>query len=216
MNFTFRTALYLASSYALACAALSADTMVKLDNPGFEDGFNTGWSLWVAPDSLANNCHQELCSENPHSGVACLKLSTDQISRFCIGRKETFTVQAAERYRISVWVRGNAEFAPDSPGFLIRVRLQSQETPGAGAGSIDLLHIDLNGKVTRNAVPATGIAIPAQWTRVSSVIEIPTGTTKMDIGIFFWNATGSIYLDDFSLEKVDASTPLSEMTPPSK
>ena len=170
----------------------------------------------MAPDSQRNSCHQDICAENPHSGAACLKLSADEISRFSVGRKETFTVQAGERYRIRVWTRGNAEFAPNAPGFLIRVRLLSQPTPGANGGSIDLLHIGLDGKVTRNAVPSTGLAIPVQWTEVSSVVEIPDGVTKMDIGIFLWNATGSIYLDDFSLENVDASTPLSEVTPESK
>ena len=215
MKFAFRIALCLGFYFAPACAALRADTPVNLDNSGFEDGLNNGWSLWVAPDSQPDNCHQDICAENPHSGAACLKLSADQVSRFSVGRKETFTVQAGERYRISVWLRGNAEFAPNTPGFLIRVRLLSQATPANG-GSIDLLHIGLDGKVIRNAVPSTGPAIPVQWTEVSSVVEIPAGAAKIDVGIFLWNATGSIYLDDFSLEQVDASTPLSEVAPEGK
>ncbi|XHR30956.1 MAG: hypothetical protein ACFUZC_10395 [Chthoniobacteraceae bacterium] len=212
MNHRSKISLYLALTAVLTSVALCADTPVALVNPGFEDPFKNGWDLWISPDSLPNNCHCEVTTETPHSGSACLKLSADAISRFSAGRKEVFPVQAAERYRIGIWVRGDAEFANSSAVFLVRITL----APAISGSGSDLLHIGLDGKITRNADPYTNAPLSAQWKRVTAVFEIPATAQKMGIGVFLWNAKGNIYIDDFTLEKVDAATPLSEMTSRSK
>lgn len=198
------------SSLTICSIPLRAQTPVELSNPGFEEEISEGWGLWIAPESTDSDCHSELSSENPHSGKACLKLSSESYSRFSIGRKETFPVQTGERYRISFWLRGNAEFAPSNPGFLIRVLL-SPVVSGVNGSDTELLHINLNGEINLHTPPSSGPDIPPKWTQVSSVFEIPDGAIKMTVAIFMWKAKGEVFIDDFAIEKVGSETPLSKI-----
>jgi len=197
---------------ALSCITSQAQTPIPLNNSGFENGAEEGWSIWVPSDSKEVNCHRALSNENPHSVAACLKLTADEISRFCVGPKQGFSVQAGERCRIGFWIRGKAEVAPGSPGFLARIQL-SPVNSGNGTAGNGLYHLGLDGKVKVGVAANYSPGIPAQWTHVSGTIEIPEGVTKMGFGLFMVQAKGEAFLDDVSLEKMDASAPLSEVIP---
>ena len=195
---------------AVSCITAQAQTPLTPANPGFENGAEEGWSMWVPSDSKEVNCHRALSKENPHSGAACLKLTADQFSRFSVSPKQTFSVQSGERYRISFWIRGMAEIAANNPGFIARITL-SPTSPGIGGNGTDLYNLSLDGKLKVNGVPSYTSGIPSLWTRVSSVIGIPDGVNKMSLGLFMVQAKGDVFLDDVSVEKVDSNTPLSEI-----
>ena len=50
--------------------------------------------------------------------------------------------------------------------------------------------------------------LPADWTHLEAVIEIPQGIDSMGPVLYIWKAKGALYVDDFTFEKVDSSTPL--------
>ncbi len=61
--------------------------------------------------------------------------------------------------------------------------------------------------VSRNTPPdPVSKTFPTNWTQISAVVEIPPGVDAMGPGLFCWRTKGAIYADDFSIEKVDAST----------
>jgi hypothetical protein len=194
----------------LSCATLQAQTSNLVNNPGFETSIEESWGSWVAPESKTENCRYAISNENPHSGTACMKLTADDFSRFCVGPKQSYEVQAGERYRIGFWIRGNAETAPKASGFAVRLTV-SPVVPGLDGSGHDLVYIGLDGKVKINSAPVSATTIPSQWTHVSGVIAIPDGVNKITFGLFMIQARGDVCLDDVSVEKVDASTPLSEI-----
>jgi hypothetical protein len=85
------------------------------------------------------------------------------------------------------------------------------------------LFITPGNRVTRGISPAPGDPvtehIPTEWTQIEAVVEIPQGVDGMGPSLFDWWGKGTIYADDFSVEKVDASTPATPLwqkdgTPP--
>jgi hypothetical protein len=51
-------------------------------------------------------------------------------------------------------------------------------------------------------------AIPVEWTHMEAVVKVPAGVGFMTPELFFWRAKGSLYVDDFTFQKVDSTTPL--------
>ena len=51
-------------------------------------------------------------------------------------------------------------------------------------------------------------------TTPSLVVKVPAGVDHLVPTLFFWKAKGSLYVDDFSLQKVDPATPLSATASP--
>ncbi len=183
-------------------AASGEEPKSLVENGGFEQG-STGWSLFVPAESKEKNCRFSISSDAPHSGGHCMKMEADNYARFAVGLGN-FSAQPGERYRVSAWVRGNAESQPGTAGFVIRLTLRKDGKDAQGGH----LFIGMDGRVTRNEAPESAPAFPAQWTKVEAVVEIPGGVDAFGPGLFFWSAKGSVYLDDIAVVKVDAATPL--------
>ena len=190
----------------LAIPAVAADSV--LTNGGFENGI-AGWGIWVPDESKASNCRFDVVGDNPHSGVNCARLQSDDYGRFSVGCP-TIPVQAGERYHVSVWVRADpaALVREKAPGFVIRLYLGQGNTDAAGGH----LFIGPGNRVSRNT-PADPVAetLPTTWTRIDAVVEIPAGVDMMGPGLFSWWTKGILFADDFSIEKVDASTALTPL-----
>jgi hypothetical protein len=184
--------------------APTAPAASLISNGGFEDGI-TGWGTYVPDESKAANCRFDVATDSPHSGASCARLQTDDFGRFSVGCG-LIPVQPGEHYHVSVWIRaGNlAEVRPKAPGFVIRLHLSQSGSDAAGGH----LFIAPGNRVTRD-VPADPVSdsLPTTWTQIEAVIEIPQGVDSMGPGIFSWWTKGIVYADDFSIEKVDASTP---------
>ena len=55
------------------------------------------------------------------------------------------------------------------------------------------------------------VGLPKAWTQIKAVIEIPSGVDSILPALFSWWTKGALYADDFSIEKVDASTPVTPL-----
>lgn len=209
MKHVFRARLRLILLLALSCAAIhnaAADSLAP--NGGFEDTV-TGWGIFVPDESKDKNCHFDVVSTDPHSGLNCARLQSDDFARFGIGCP-FISVQPGEHYHVSVWIRADsaAQVRPKTPGFTIRLYLRQGNTDAAGGH----LFIGSGNQVTRNTPVNLGPSnLPTTWTQIEAVIEIPPGVDSVGPGLFAWWNLGALYIDDFSFEKVDASTPVTPM-----
>jgi hypothetical protein len=194
----------------LTCTSIPAlaDGPSLIPNGGFETG-TTGWGIFIPDESKDKNCRFDVVADSPHSGTSCLRFQSDDFARFCVGT-DFIPVQPGDRYRITVWVRAGADAAvlPKTPGFVIRLFLRAGGTDAPGGH----MFIAPGGIVTRNT-PASGDSkLPTDWTQMQAVVEIPAGVDSVGPGLFTWWTKGSVFADDFSIEKVDASTPLTPVT----
>jgi hypothetical protein len=178
-------------------------------NGGFENG-STGWGIYIPEESQDKTCRFDVASDSPHSGVNCARLQTDDFARFCIGSTTSFPVQPGERYRVSAWVRLDpaAHVRVKAPGFAIRLNLSlgNQDTAGGH------LLIEPGNLVARNIAAEAVTDLPKKWTKVEAVVEVPAGVDTIRPTLFAWWIKGSLFVDDFSITKVDATTPVTPMT----
>ncbi len=198
---------HLALALLLLSSRLASSAPVEnslIPNGGFEEGVGQ-WKIYIPEEAREKNCQFEVTPESLHSGANGARLQADDFARFSIGFG-LIPVQAGERYRVSVWVRGesNAHVRLKSPGFVVRLSLRQGEADADGGH----LFIGLGNRVTRN-LPADPLApsLPTEWTQVEAVVEIPSGVDAVGPALFSWGTKGGISVDDFSLEKVDATTP---------
>jgi hypothetical protein len=182
-------------------------------NGGFEGGIKS-WNLWVPAESQGANCRFDVVSDSPHSGTNCARLQSDDYGRFAIGT-DPFPAQPGEHYRVTAWVRAdpaalarvNTHGVAPSAGFVIRLHLSQDKVETQGGH----FFIGLGNVVTRGAPAALTTALPKDWTKVEAVVEIPPGVDSVNPSLFSWWVTGTIFIDDFSIEKVDASTPITPL-----
>jgi hypothetical protein len=201
-------ATHLAAAPAAPPAAPATSSV--LTNGGFESG--TGdWSIFIPSESTSANCRFDVVSDTPHSGTNCVRMQSDDFGRFSVGCSP-IPVQPGEHYRVSVWIKADAAatIRPSSPGitttgFVVRLYLGQAGSDAAGGH----LFIAPGNRVTRDN-PADPVAptLPTTWTKIEAVVEIPSGVDKMGPGLFSWWTKGAIFADDFAIEKVDASTPV--------
>ncbi len=193
----------------LGCTAIQklvADPLVP--NGGFESG-TTGWGMWTPDESSDKGCRFDVVSDAPHSGTHCARLQSDAFARFCIG-SAMVPVHPGEHYSVSVWVRAapGAQARKDQAGFAVRLFLRQ----GNGDAEGGHLFIGLGNRVVRTAPPdPASPKLPTKWTQVKAVIEIPPGVDGMGPSLFSWWTKGALFADDFTIEKVDPSTPVTPL-----
>jgi hypothetical protein len=193
-----------------AAQGVRADTLVP--NGGFEEG-TTGWTIFVPEESKDKNCRFDVAGDAPHSGSSAARFQSDDFARFGIGAP-VIPVQAGERYRVSVWVRIDpaAQVRPKAPGFAIRLNLRQGDSDAPGGH----LFIVPGNRVSRDIPADPGADLTKDWTHVEAVVEIPGGVDAIGPSLFSWWTSGTLYADDFTIEKVDAATavtPLGQKTP---
>lgn len=205
----------LALSFLLTCTGIQASAGQELvANGGFENG-TTDWNLFVPGESQEKNCRFDVVSDSPHSGANCARFQSEDFARFSIGAGKGFPVQAGERYRVSAWVHTDtaAHLRSKAPGFVIRLNLRQGNKDAAGGH----LYIETGNVVAHgDAPPESTSDLPKTWTKVEAVVEIPAGVDTVFPSVFSWWVKGTLFVDDFSIQKVDPSTavtPLTEPTP---
>jgi hypothetical protein len=202
------------SSTAASATAPAAPTGPPMKNPSFEDG-KTGWHFGPATGSESANCRFSVVTDSPHTGKACALIQADDFAR-CSLEQGTFPVTPGDRYRVSIWVRAAADALaqPGTPGVVIRLTLRTGSADAPGGH----LFVQLDNVVTQGLTPLSRDApLPTDWTEMTGVVEIPPGADHCDPGIYLWLAKGSVYFDDYSIEKVDPSvapTPVTAPPPP--
>ena len=187
-------------------------------NPGFENAPDAPatFSLFIAPDSQGDNCRFTISSDTFHSGKQSALMQADDFARFSLGPNVTYPVTAGDTYRIGVWVKAGANFQTQegSPGLVIRVN----ETASSSPASAGFTFVYLNGTLSQAGPPdyspqPVSAALPTEWTHLEAVVKMPAGIDHLVPTLFFWKAKGSLYVDDFTLQKVDATTPQSTPSP---
>ncbi|CAN5795008.1 hypothetical protein BH09VER1_BH09VER1_19400 [soil metagenome] len=179
-------------------------------NGDFEND-KVGWSVFSPPDSLGGMPTLDVAGDGPHGGSASGAMSCTSPVRFAIVNFVNGTWTEGDRFRVSAWVRASSDYQPQSgtPGFMVRVTMFPHE--GSSIAPEDgLFYLGLN-KATKG--PDTGgyndQGVPTTWTKVEGVFQIPAGTARLNVCGFIWKGSGTLFFDDFRLEPVDKSVPLS-------
>ena len=187
---------------------LIADTDASnlVPNAGFEDG-DAGYGIFPAGDSKTMNCRMSIATDVFHSGKQAALVQADDFARVSVGPKVPIhPVNGGERYRVGVWVKPGADFQaqPGTAGVVLRLNPASGSTPGM------TIFVNLDGTVSSGIAPITPMKpLPADWTHLEAVIQLPAGIDNVGPVLFLWKAKGSLYVDDFTFEKVDDATALS-------
>ncbi len=205
--------LVLALLSVLSFQSRADDAPNLVPNSGFEDG-DSGFGIFPAADSKAMNCRFSIDTQTFHTGKQAALVQADDFARVSIGPNVPIPVMSGERYRIGVWVKPGSDFQmqPGSPGLVMRLNLSQNNAPSPSG----LIFIYLNDTVfpintSPNAPLAITAPLSADWTHIEAVVEIPASVDSIQPVLYFWKAKGSLYVDDFTLQKVDAATPLSAM-----
>ncbi|MGB8356023.1 MAG: carbohydrate binding domain-containing protein [Chthoniobacteraceae bacterium] len=203
--------LRLAFFVVLGCFAAhvfaAADLLVS--NGEFENGI-AGWTVFVPAESKDKGCVFDTVNDAPHSGKSCARLQSTDFARFGVGAGQGIPVQPGEHYRVTAWVRADpaAELHAKAPGFVIRLNLRLGSADAAGGH----LFISQGNLVSRDTPAESKTDLPKEWTKVEAVVEIPPGVDTMYPSFFSWWVKGTLFVDDFSIEKVDASTPATPLS----
>ena len=203
----------------LSSSGLKAEDGANLiANPGFEDTPDAPatFSLFIASESQADNCRFTTSSDTFHSGKQSALMQADDFARFSLCPRVTYPVVAGDLYRVGVWVKAGADFQmePGSPGVLIRLNGTSGTPSMPGTTSFTFIYLDstVSQAEPPNSSPLpVRVIAPTEWTHIEAVVKVPDGVDHLSPTLFFWKAKGSLYVDDFSLQKVDSATPLSAM-----
>ena len=189
-----------------------------IPNPGVDTDDGT-WGLFVPGESENKGCEFSISKDSPHSGSGCIELKSGDLARFATGPKKLVgdAVRAGDRCRLTFWVRAGSDFQAKSPPSVM-VRMFLLDDQGHNLQENLAIFVGLNGKTTIQS-PEKGLdfspykePLPSEWTKVESVFEVPTdlGASRLSRPDFFAQYTsGSIFLDDFSLERVGSDVPLS-------
>jgi len=191
-----------------ASRAVEAEDLL-ISNGGFENGV-AGWATFVPAESKDKGCVFDAVSDAPHSGKSCARLQSTDFARFGVGSGQWIPVQAGEHYHVAAWVRADpaAVVHAKAPGFVIRLNLRQGSADAAGGH----LFIALGNLVSRDTPVASNADLPKEWTKVEAVVEIPPGVDSVGTSFFSWWVKGTLFVDDFSIEKVDASTPATPLS----
>jgi hypothetical protein len=189
-----------------------------ITNPGFEDtpSAPTTYGLFTAPDSQGANCRLTISTDTFHSGKQSAMMQADDFARFSLGPTKAYPVVEGDVYRIGLWVKAGADFQMQaaSPGLVMRVN----ET-GSSSKTAAFTFIYLNNTVSQAGPPVYSpesvvLGVPIDWTHIEAVIKVPAGIDRLVPTLSYWKAKGSLYVDDFSLQKVDPTMPLSAPASP--
>jgi len=207
--------LLLALLPCFACRIALGDAVNLIPNPGFENGdLNADYYLGVAGDSKAINCHIAVDTTTFHSGAQSVLMQADGFARCSMGPKvPCHPLSGGERYRVGVWVKPGADYQaqPGTPGVVLRLNPASGFPPTPAPS----IFINLDGSVSSGIAPIMAMKpLPADWTHLGAVIQVPQGIDSIGPVVFMWKAKGSLYVDDFTFEKVDDATPLSPVANP--
>jgi len=193
--------LYAAGWLALSIGAQAGEVVFA---SGFEDNDSPWNDPYVPSDSLDRGCSFDISSEEPHSGLRCGVLASDNSGRIAISPKGSpYHVEPGQRYKLTFWVKAGKEFEAQKgqPGMLVRIDLMQDRDP------VSIVTVDWKGttkivQADETLADFTTLPVPPHWTKVEAEFTIPENVNKARPGLFLWRATGSLEVDDFRLERV--------------
>lgn len=173
---------------------------------GFERG-DPPWALYVPAESDAAGCAFSIGKIDTHQGTSYAVLSAKRPTRLGLEPKANpLIVIPGEKYRLSAWVKAGPGWLAEAglPGVVLRGTLRDVFQKELAFGH---LFVGLKG-VSRDPAKLSGPPILPSWTKIEGVVEIPAGAAEMIPFVFVWNGAGQLFVDDISIDKVPADTPL--------
>jgi hypothetical protein len=197
------------------CASLPpfAKAANLISNSSFEED-TVGWSLFVPPDSYSKGCTMNVNTKPglAHLGEGVLTLNAPSIARVAVVTQASVEVTPGERYRLTAWIKAADDFKPQAgtPGFYGRATLLTAKGKDVSGGHY---YFDLAGRTTRNySGDLPDGYVPTTWTKLEVSFEIPPETERMQPNFFISNGSGTLYIDDVSLELIDNQTDTSAIS----
>ncbi|MFA6960419.1 MAG: hypothetical protein WC205_06700 [Opitutaceae bacterium] len=184
-------------------------------NAGFETDADQ-WGLYSGKDAEGAGAALAVSNEVAHSGVNSLKLSCPIIARYSAGPMlgSAGVVKPGDRFRLSLWVRAGKDFVqkPGSHGFVVRATLRTPERVDSPEGNFYFTSPDHALRATYDESRASlgTSSVSREWKPLTVVFEIPPGVQYLGLNLFVESGSGSLFIDDVVLTKVDASV---AMTP---
>ena len=206
--------------YSIPCIFLVAATLASfVAIPGLgaapvaQTGFERGdqpWEFYVLAESESAGCALSIGKVDTHQGTSYAVLSAKTPAELGLHPKANpVLVAPGEKYRFTAWIKAGPGWltAAQSPGVVLRCTLYDAYQKELTSGP---LFVGLKG-VSRDPVKLSGPPISSIWTKIEGVIEIPSGASEMIPFVFVWRGSGQVFVDDISIDKVPAETPLSTL-----
>jgi hypothetical protein len=199
--FTSITCLALLSGLS---GSLNARPLVP--NGGFEEG-SEGWTLFTPASSQSAEPALQIITSGARSGKKHLRLYSKTNARYA-ATPDILKVNGGQRYRVSVWVKTSPDLET-AVGPIVRVMFR-EDAPSKVETSF---YLDTNGRLSSGTAPLARLSepLPAQWRKIEAVMQAPAKATSAGMALFAWNTRGSVDFDDFTMEKVSSSTPLTDL-----
>lgn len=168
------------------------------------------WLVWHAPGS--ETAEIEVTSyKDPDTDLPAVRARSNRIARYgLLARWNPVSVTAGKRYKISAWVKGDADTgaAAGSPGILLRATLLLKHNT---AHPLQFYYVGTQGVAAGDTQPLNGSTIPLSWTKLEAIVEMPAGVTECKLWIFGWHTTGTLYARDLALVPVADTVALSPL-----
>jgi hypothetical protein len=187
-----------------------------VNNPGFEEKL-AGWDAYRPGPAENEALEFGSDSKDPHEGAYAARMESTAPVRWALVSKRSIPVEPGEKLRVEGWVRcdAGAELEPNLPGVYISWQFSDKdwinlgmEEPEGPANFIGLWDGVARWDMLKELQPAE---LPGKWTKISAVVEAPPNAAYLSsLGGAVWGVKGVVYWDDFSVERVDAATPLTE------
>ncbi|MBD2845320.1 Ig-like domain-containing protein [Paenibacillus sp. IB182496] len=127
-----------------------------------------------------------------HAGSAAVRIAAETTSRGAIARR--IAIEGDADYAFGVWAR-TEQLLSSSVG--ARIRMQFYDADNA----------NLNQHVMFGSLLGT-----EDWTHLQKYVHTPSDAESVLIELFIWNAAGTAWFDDVSLEQVDEYVPVTEVS----
>ena len=169
------------------------------------------WKLFVPAESQAAGCNFTTVPEDRQGGRLKAQLTSATPARFGLfPDRLPMAVRYGDRYRLTAWVKADADFQVQAgtPGITLRATLFENPEKDFPGGHI---FVGAKGVAIGNPALLAGSPPPREWTKIEATIKIPHGVNYLIFFVFVWRASGKLWVDDISMVKVDASTPLTPL-----
>jgi hypothetical protein len=213
-RFLSRSAILVAGVLALCTTLTAGENLIR--NAGFESDTDQ-WGLYFGKDAEGAGAAIAVSNEVAHSGVNSLKLSCPVIARYSAGPMlgSAGVVKPGDRFRLSLWVRAGKDFVqkPGSHGFIVRATLRTPDRVDSPEGNFYFTSPDHALRATydesRSSLGTSPIS--REWKPLTVVFEIPSGVQYLGLNLFVESGSGSLFIDDVVLTKVDTSVALTSL-----
>lgn len=181
-------------------------------NPAFESGgpgILQDRHSWVRLDLADSSPEQDVLTVSEgqgRDGGSGLMMEPSRTNARFGARSLAIPLQGARRLRVGAWVRvladGDVQPQRGTPGVMLRVDFRDNRQQPTTA---NLPVVGLGGLVAdRGSDLAQGNPVPAEWTHVTGVVDVPEGSTEANIHLIVWGMLGSpILWDDVTVETIE-------------